>query len=74
MAVLARLPLALDAMLAAAFNLSLDLRATGRIEEAETYHGPALDNYRRVLGEAHPATIAAIKGTRANCDIDPMLL
>lgn len=59
-------------MLAAAFNLSLDLRAAGRYEDAEPYHGPTLERYRRVLGEAHPGTIAAIKGARADCDIDPM--
>jgi hypothetical protein len=61
-------------MLAAALNLSLDLRASGRHEEAEPYHRPTLDRYRRVLGEAHPGTIAAIKGARADCDIDPMLM
>ena len=61
-------------MLAAAFNLSLDLRAAGRMEEAEPYHGPTLDRYRKVLSEAHPGTIAAMKGERANCDIDPMLM
>ncbi|HEY2696670.1 MAG TPA: FxSxx-COOH system tetratricopeptide repeat protein [Pseudonocardiaceae bacterium] len=61
-------------MLAAAFNLSLDLRAVGRVEEAETWHEPTLDKYRKVLGEAHPGTIAAIKGVRADCDIDPMLM
>jgi tetratricopeptide (TPR) repeat protein len=60
--------------LAAAFNLSLDLRAAGRYDEAEPYHGPTLDRYRRVLGEAHPGTIAAVKGARADCDIDPMLM
>jgi hypothetical protein len=61
-------------MLAAALNFSLDLRASGRHEDAEPYHGPTLDRYRRVLGEAHPGTIAAIKGARADCDIDPMLM
>ncbi|NKE62150.1 tetratricopeptide repeat protein [Lentzea sp. PSKA42] len=60
--------------LAAAINLGLDLRATGRTEEAEPYRGPILDRYRKVLGEAHPGTIAAIKGARADCDIDPMLM
>ncbi|MFD5824327.1 FxSxx-COOH system tetratricopeptide repeat protein [Lentzea sp. NPDC060358] len=60
--------------LAAAINLGLDLRVLGRIEEAEPYRGPILDKYRRALGETHPGTIAAIKGARANCDIDPILM
>ncbi|HEX7303131.1 tetratricopeptide repeat protein, partial [Lentzea sp.] len=60
--------------LAAAINLGLDLRALGRTEEAEPYRNPVLDRYRKVLGEAHPGTIAAIKGARADCDIDPMLM
>ncbi|MFC3891912.1 FxSxx-COOH system tetratricopeptide repeat protein [Lentzea rhizosphaerae] len=60
--------------LAAAINLGLDLRTVGRADEAEAYRGPILDRYRKVLGEAHPGTIAAIKGARADCDIDPMLM
>jgi tetratricopeptide (TPR) repeat protein len=60
--------------LAAAINLGLDLRTIGRAEDAEPYRGPILDRYRKVLGEAHPGTIAAIKGARADCDIDPMLM
>ncbi|HEX7307186.1 FxSxx-COOH system tetratricopeptide repeat protein, partial [Lentzea sp.] len=60
--------------LAAAINLGLDLRALGRTKEAEPYRDPVLGKYRKVLGEAHPGTIAAIKGARADCDIDPMLM
>lgn len=60
--------------LAASLNLGHDLRAAGRLEESEQYRGPVLDRYRKVLGEAHPGTIAAIKGARADCDIDPMLM
>ncbi|MET8756663.1 FxSxx-COOH system tetratricopeptide repeat protein [Lentzea sp. NPDC004782] len=60
--------------LAAAINLGLDLRAIGRTEDAEPYRGPVLDRYRKILGEAHPGTIAAIKGARADCDIDPILM
>ncbi|SDF68672.1 Tetratricopeptide repeat-containing protein [Lentzea fradiae] len=60
--------------LAAAINLGLDLRAVGRTAEAEQYRNPILDRYRKVLGEAHPGTIAAIKGARADCDIDPILM
>ncbi len=61
-------------MLAAAFNLGLDLTAAGHAEEAAEYHEPTLARYRKVLGEGHPGTRAAGRGTRADCDIDPMLL
>jgi tetratricopeptide (TPR) repeat protein len=61
-------------MLAAAFNLGLDLDAAGRQEEAAPYQAPILSLYRKVLGEAHPGTQAAARGTRADCDIDPMLM
>ena len=61
-------------LLAASVNLGHDLRAAGRLEEAEPHHEPVLDRYRKVLGEGHPGTIAAIKGMRANCDIDPVLM
>ncbi|WP_434446522.1 FxSxx-COOH system tetratricopeptide repeat protein [Lentzea sp. E54] len=61
-------------VLAGSLNLGHDLRAAGRLEESEPYRGPILDKYRKFLGEAHPGTIAAIKGARADCDIDPMLM
>ncbi|MFJ8959093.1 FxSxx-COOH system tetratricopeptide repeat protein [Lentzea sp. NPDC102401] len=60
--------------LAASLNLGHDLRAAGRLAESESYRGPVLEKYRKVLGEAHPGTIAAVKGARADCDIDPMLM
>ncbi|WP_083255164.1 FxSxx-COOH system tetratricopeptide repeat protein [Amycolatopsis orientalis] len=60
--------------LAASFNLGLDLAAAGRTEEAAPFQDPILGKYRRVLGEAHPGTQAAVRGTRADCDIDPMLM
>ncbi|WP_439656084.1 FxSxx-COOH system tetratricopeptide repeat protein [Lentzea sp. HUAS TT2] len=61
-------------VLAASLNLGYDLRAAGRLEEAAPHHEPVLDRYRKVLGEAHPGTIGAMKGVRANCDIDPLLM
>lgn len=61
-------------LLAGSLNLGHDLRAAGRLEEAAQHHEPVLDRYRKVLGEGHPGTIAAIKGMRANCDIDPLLM
>ncbi|WP_181774521.1 FxSxx-COOH system tetratricopeptide repeat protein [Amycolatopsis pittospori] len=60
--------------LAAAFNLGLDLAAAGRTDEAAPFQEPVLAKYRRVLGEAHPGTQAAVRGARADCDIDPMLM
>ncbi len=60
--------------LAAAFNLGLDLVAAGRADEAVPFQEPILAKYRRVLGEAHPGTQATVRGTRADCDIDPMLM
>ncbi|MEV4311265.1 FxSxx-COOH system tetratricopeptide repeat protein [Actinocrispum sp. NPDC049592] len=61
-------------VLAAAFNLGLDLAAVGRDEEAKPYQEPIVAKYRKVLGEAHPGTQAALRGIRADCDIDPMLM
>ncbi|OLF05642.1 tetratricopeptide repeat protein [Actinophytocola xinjiangensis] len=61
-------------MLAAAFNLGLDLDASGRAEEAKPFLAPTVARYRKVLGEAHPGTQAAVRGTRADCDIDAILM
>jgi hypothetical protein len=61
-------------VLAAAFNLGLDLASAGRTDEADPLREPILAKYRVVLGEAHPGTQAAGRGTRAVCDIDPMLM
>ncbi|GAA4533422.1 FxSxx-COOH system tetratricopeptide repeat protein [Amycolatopsis samaneae] len=61
-------------VLAACFNLGLDLAAAGRADEATPFRDPILAKYRQVLGEAHPGTQAAGRGTRADCDIDPMLM
>ncbi|WP_410658842.1 FxSxx-COOH system tetratricopeptide repeat protein [Amycolatopsis sp. lyj-112] len=61
-------------VLAATFNLGLDLAAAGRADEAAPFQDPILVKYRRTLGEAHPGTQAAVRGARADCDIDPMLM
>ncbi|WYW21237.1 FxSxx-COOH system tetratricopeptide repeat protein [Amycolatopsis coloradensis] len=61
-------------VLAASFNLGLDLTTLGRTDEAVPFQNPILARYRRILGEAHPGTQAAGRGTRANCDIDPILM
>ncbi|WP_131738588.1 FxSxx-COOH system tetratricopeptide repeat protein [Actinomadura roseirufa] len=62
--------------LAAMLNLSLDLRKPGGASqiEAETLFADAVARYRRVLGETHPATIAAGQSRRADCDIHPLPL
>ncbi|WP_414945339.1 FxSxx-COOH system tetratricopeptide repeat protein [Amycolatopsis sp. cmx-11-32] len=61
-------------VLAAIFNLGSDLVADGRADEAASLQESIVATYRRVFGEAHPATQGAIRGDRANCDIDPMLM
>ncbi|MGH3623875.1 MAG: FxSxx-COOH system tetratricopeptide repeat protein [Sciscionella sp.] len=60
--------------LAASLNLVLDLRVLGREQDAEKRYADVLTRYRMALGEEHPATIAAVKGVRADCDIDPLPL
>ena len=60
--------------IAAHLNLAHDLRSLGRSGEAENQYADVVARFRRVLGETHPTTIAAIRGQRANCDIDPLPL
>jgi tetratricopeptide (TPR) repeat protein len=56
--------------LAVALNLSLDLRALGRTQEAAELHATTLDRFRATLGPAHPATVGAARGMRADCDAE----
>jgi tetratricopeptide (TPR) repeat protein len=60
--------------LAAAVNLVFDLRAAGRDEDTDSRFAEAMMGYRRALGDRHPGTVAAAQGSRANCDIDPLIL
>ena len=60
--------------LAVMANLALDLRALGRVGEADAQHRDVVEKYRRKLGPGHPATVAASQHFRADCDIDPMPL
>ncbi|MFE5600364.1 FxSxx-COOH system tetratricopeptide repeat protein [Streptomyces coelicoflavus] len=69
--------------LACAANISLDLAAVGQEDEGETLRADTLERMERVLGTqpagqeepvSHPAAVAFMNGTRANCDIDPMPL
>ncbi|KDN23294.1 cytochrome C [Amycolatopsis rifamycinica] len=60
--------------LAARFNRVLDLRSTGRQQGVEAVYSEVLGQYRHVLGDGHPDVIAVCKGSRADCDIDPLPL
>ncbi|MDG4863478.1 tetratricopeptide repeat protein, partial [Streptomyces sp. T-3] len=59
-------------VIATSLNLSLALRQLDRAQEAEELYNDTLERYRRTLGEDHPATLAALEGHSANCDIDPL--
>jgi hypothetical protein len=59
--------------LAAAVNLVYDMRAAGHAD-TEARFSDVMARYRRTLGDDHLATILASRGSRANCDIDPLLL
>lgn len=59
--------------LAAEVNLIFDQRVAGR-EDTEAQFSDVMARYRRTLGDDHLATILASRGSRANCDIDPLLL
>ncbi|MEV7092237.1 FxSxx-COOH system tetratricopeptide repeat protein [Amycolatopsis sp. NPDC051045] len=60
--------------LAARFNRVLDLRAAGQLAGVEAAYAEVLARYRLVLGEDHPGVVAAWRGFRADCDIDPLPL
>jgi tetratricopeptide (TPR) repeat protein len=59
--------------LAAEVNLIFDLRTAGH-GDTDGRFSDVLARYRRTLGERHRATISAASGSRANCDIDPLIL
>jgi tetratricopeptide (TPR) repeat protein len=60
--------------IAAGLNAAFDLRSLGHNQEAEIQYADVIARFRRVLGETHSTTVAAIRGKRANCDIDPLPL
>jgi hypothetical protein len=60
--------------LAVGLNIALDLRALGRDQEADRLQADTVTRFRRALGDTHPATLNALRGSRADCDIDPMRL
>jgi tetratricopeptide (TPR) repeat protein len=59
--------------LAAAVNMVFDLRVTGD-HDTEARYSDVMGRYRRTLSDGHMATVAASRGDRANCDIDPLLM
>lgn len=59
--------------LAAVVNLVFDRRAAGQ-DDTEAQFSDVMARYRHTLGDRHLATISAAQGSRANCDIDPLLL
>lgn len=59
--------------LAAELNLIFDLRTAGH-DDTDARFSDVLTRYRRTLGEKHRATVSAASGSRANCDIDPLIL
>jgi hypothetical protein len=42
------------------------------VEGAISQHRDVVAKYRQKLGDSHPATIAAGRHIRADCDVDPM--
>ncbi|MFG2029066.1 FxSxx-COOH system tetratricopeptide repeat protein [Streptomyces sp. NPDC048825] len=69
--------------LACSLNLAMDLIAVGAEEEGTALRRDTLERMEQVLdaprlradpGTAHPATLQAKEGQRANCDIDPLRL
>jgi hypothetical protein len=59
--------------LAATVNLIFDMRVVGH-EDVEGQFSDVMARYRKILGDEHLATILASRGSRANCDIDPLLI
>jgi len=55
-------------------NLALDLAGLGDETAAAVMHSKAVAGLQKVLGDNHPATIAAGQYVRANCDTDTMQL
>lgn len=60
--------------LAASVNLSLDLRASGAVEEADKLYENAMGHYRQRLPADHPERLHAEAGNRFDLDFDPFSL
>ena len=50
-----------DCTLASITGIGWLLEETGKLDEAKSYYEEARERTRRVLGDAHPATLTAIK-------------
>lgn len=58
--------------LACALNAALDQQTTGGETSGQQQQLDAvLDTYQRILGPDHPDTVDAIRGKRADCDLEP---
>jgi hypothetical protein len=60
--------------LAAAANLSLDLKADGAGEAAAELLGETMRGYRETLTLNHPDAVVAAEGQRLDFDFDPQPL
>ncbi|MFD1045859.1 FxSxx-COOH system tetratricopeptide repeat protein, partial [Kibdelosporangium lantanae] len=60
--------------LAASLNLVFDTRPLGWSAGLENRYADIVGRFQGVLGAEHPATVDAMKGVRADCDIDPLPL
>jgi hypothetical protein len=52
----------------------MDLNLLGDPDQAAILHTKTSASFRKVLGDEHPATLAANQNVRANCDTDTMQL
>jgi tetratricopeptide (TPR) repeat protein len=57
--------------LACALNAALDEQASGEDPAGQQRLDSVMDAFQRVLGADHPDTIDAIRGKRADCDLEP---
>jgi hypothetical protein len=57
--------------LACAVNAAFDLKSTGDVADGERLLGEATQGLAAALGPDHPDTVDALRGTRAECDIEP---
>ncbi|MBT8226725.1 MAG: tetratricopeptide repeat protein [Dactylosporangium sp.] len=57
--------------LACEINAALDLQSDAPDAAPQQHLDQVLDTFGRVLGRDHPSTVDAIRGKRADCDIEP---
>jgi hypothetical protein len=57
--------------LACAVNAALDRQESANDLEARQELQQTLDRLERILGTDHPDTVDAVRGKRADCDVEP---